>query len=74
MIFEGILKFYYEPAMSAIYKEKLGHDIPSVNEILAEQTALLLNNGHFALHGPKASSPDVVDVGAIHSRLAKPLP
>lgn len=74
VIFEGILKFYYEPAMEAIYREKLGQDIPSVSQILSDNTALILSNGHFSLHRPKPYYPDIIDVGGLHSRPGKPLP
>lgn len=62
LMFEAILKFYYEPAMEAVYRKKLGNDIPSVSEILAN-TSLVLSNGHFSLHKPKPFFPDIVDVG-----------
>lgn len=62
VMFEAILKFYYEPAMEAIYREKLGNDIPSVSEILGN-ASLILSNGHFSLHKPKPFFPDIVDVG-----------
>jgi len=70
---EGVLRFYYEPAMTAIYREKLGHDIPNVREILGN-TSLALSNGHFSLSKPKPYLPDIIDVGGIHSKPAKPLP
>ncbi|CAL8089902.1 unnamed protein product [Orchesella dallaii] len=74
VLFEGILRFYYEPGMEALYREKLGdNSIPSVREILAN-TSLILSNGHFTLHRPKPYMPDIVDVGGLHSRPAKPIP
>lgn len=69
-----VLRLYYEPKMEAIYREKLGQDVPSVSEILGEHVSLLLSNGHFALSRPKPYLPDVVDVGGIHSHPAGPLP
>lgn len=74
VMFEGILRFYFEPAMAEIYRNALGDDIPSVTEIISNQGALVLSNGHFTLHRPKPYYPDIVDVGGIHSKPAKPLP
>lgn len=66
--------FIYEPKMEQVYREKLGNDIPSVSEIFADQTSLVLSNGHFSLSGPNPYYPDVIDVGGIHSKPAKPIP
>lgn len=67
------IKFYYQPAIHAIFRDKVGDDVPTVNEILAN-TSLILSNGHFSLQGHKPLTPDVVEVGGLHSRPAKPLP
>jgi len=69
-----ILEFYYEPYMANIYREKL-HDpsLPSVKEIMGN-ASLLLSNGHFSITGHKPYLPDVIDVGGMHSRPARPLP
>ncbi|ODN00424.1 UDP-glucuronosyltransferase 2B23 [Orchesella cincta] len=74
LMMEGILRFYFEPGMEAIYREKLGDEsIPSVREIMGN-ASLFLSNGHFTLHGPKPFMPDIVDVGGLHSRPAQPIP
>jgi glucuronosyltransferase len=71
---EVIMKFFWIPKAEAIYREKLGDSsIPSVMEILGN-TSLVLSNGHFSINGPKPYLPDIIDVGGIHSRPAKPLP
>jgi hypothetical protein len=63
LVIEALLKFYYEPYMTALYREKLGQDdIPTVSEILAN-ASLILSNGHFSLSGPRPYLPDVIDVG-----------
>jgi len=72
---ELVLRLYYEPFIAKVYREALGDPtIPSISEIIGERTSLILSNGHFALSGGKPYLPDIVDVGGIHSRPAKPLP
>lgn len=61
------------PKFENLYKEKLGNDVPSISEILAN-ASLVLSNGHFSIAAPKPYYPDVIDVGGIHSRPAKPIP
>ncbi|XP_021960380.1 UDP-glucuronosyltransferase 2A3 [Folsomia candida] len=73
VMIDAILRFYYEPYMSSIYKEQLGQDIPEVTEILGN-ASLILSNGHFSLSRPKPFLPDIVEVGGIHSKPAVPLP
>lgn len=63
---------YYLPVVEAVYREKIGADTPSVNEILGS-ASLILANAHFSTSQPKPNLPDVVDVGGLHSRPAKPL-
>lgn len=67
------MSLIYEPKVEKIYRDKLGDDIPSLREILGN-TSMVLSNGHFSMVAPKPYYPDVVDVGGIHSRPAKPLP
>jgi len=74
LMIESILRFYYEPAMTEVYRDKLNDPkIPPVRNILAN-ASLILSNGHFAVSGPKPYLPDIVDVGGIHSNPPKPLP
>jgi glucuronosyltransferase len=74
LMMEGILRFYYEPAMAEVYRKKLGDpNIPSVSEITSK-ASLIMGNEHFSISGHKPFLPDVVTVGGIHSRPAKPLP
>lgn len=71
---DSIYSFYYLPVMEAVYREKIGQpDAPSAKDIL-RQASLILSNGHFSISRPKPQLPDVVDVGGVHSRKAKPLP
>ncbi|OXA40298.1 UDP-glucuronosyltransferase 2C1 [Folsomia candida] len=69
---EAVRRFYYLPAMEAVYKEKLGRDASSVAEVLSK-ASLILSNGHFSTRPPRPNLPNVVDVGGIHSRKGKPL-
>jgi glucuronosyltransferase len=73
ILMDLIIDFYYEPKMTAIYREKLGNDVPTVSEILAN-TSLILSNSHFSLNGHKPYLPDVIDVGGIHNHPSQPLP
>jgi glucuronosyltransferase len=68
-----ILKFYYEPHMTKLYRKELGQDIPTISEIMAN-ASLILSNGHFSLSSHKPYLPNIIDVGGIHSQPAKPLP
>lgn len=73
VLFDGLYSFYYLPVMEELYREKVGSETPGSGEILGK-ASMILSNGHFALARPKPNLPDVVDVGGIHSRKAKPLP
>ncbi|CAL8084392.1 unnamed protein product [Orchesella dallaii] len=72
-VVQQYMSLYYEPVMEKIYRDNLGQDIPSINEIYSN-ASLVLSNGHFSLSPPKPYFPDVIDVGGIHSRPAKPIP
>jgi glucuronosyltransferase len=73
-LMELLKNFLLIPKAQSIYREKLGDSsIPSVMEILGN-TSLVLSNRHFSIHGPQPYLPDIIDVGGIHSRPAKPLP
>jgi len=67
------MNIWYDSMTEKIYRDKLGQDIPSINEIYTN-ASLVLSNGHFSLTPPKPYFPDVIDVGGIHSRPAKPIP
>ena len=59
--------------MEAIYKEYLGNDIPSPDDILGNMS-LILSNSHFSYNTPMPTLPDVVEIGGIHCRPGRPLP
>ncbi|OXA46599.1 UDP-glucuronosyltransferase 2C1 [Folsomia candida] len=73
IMFDAAYTYYYLPVMEELYREKVGSETPGSGEILGK-ASMILSNGHFALARPKPNLPDVVDVGGIHSRKAKPLP
>jgi glucuronosyltransferase len=67
------MKFVLETAMEKLYREQLEDPtIPSISEIYAN-ASLIFSNGHFSIHGGRPNLPNIVDIGGIHSRPAKPL-
>ena len=56
-----------------IYKKYVGQDCPSIEEINAN-VSLILMNSYFSLTHPRPNLPDNVEVGGMHCRPAKPLP
>jgi glucuronosyltransferase len=64
----------FKPAMEAVYRDKLNDpNIPSSDDIF-RNASLILSNSHFSLSKPRPFLPDVVEVGGMHCRPAKPLP
>lgn len=53
--------------------ERFGPGIPDVAE-LARNVSLVLVNTHYSLHGPRPTSPQLVEIGGVHIKAAKPLP
>lgn len=60
------------PAADALLRQKFGSGIPSTGE-LVKNTSLMLINQHFSLSGAKPLPPNVLEVGGLHLRAAKPL-
>lgn len=73
LLLRGTIKIVYEPASQAVYRQKLGEEIPSIPEILSN-ASLILSNGHFSVDSPRPLLPDIVDVGGLNERPAKPVP
>jgi len=71
----GIMqKWYFIPNMESLYREALNDStIPSLDEIL-KNSSLTLSNSHISLAGARPYLPDIVEVGGMHMRQAKPLP
>ena len=62
-----------KPQMQEIYREYLGVDTPSVDEVEAN-ASLVLVNSHLSFDIPKPVLPDVIHVGGAHCAPGKPLP
>ncbi|XP_032584974.1 UDP-glycosyltransferase UGT5-like [Drosophila mojavensis] len=60
------------PAADALLRERFGPGIPSTGE-LVKNTSLMLINQHFSFSGAKPLPPNVIEVGGLHLRAAKPL-
>lgn len=45
-----------------------------IKSVILANTSLILSNDYFSITEPKPYYPDVIDVGGIHSRPAKPVP
>jgi glucuronosyltransferase len=75
-VFLGIgRKFYYLPQQDAIARKYFNYtdDLPSISQ-LETSTSLVLLNHHFSLSYPKPLMPNMVQVGGMHIKPAKPLP
>jgi hypothetical protein len=74
-LIQGLQMFYFKPAMAALYREKLNDPtLPSCDEIISERASIMLCNSHFSLAQTRPLLPDVIEVGGMHCRPAKPLP
>lgn len=56
-----------------VSKKYLGADTPHIKEIM-KNTSLLLVNSHFSVNGARPFPPQVVEIGGIQIKPAKPLP
>ncbi|XP_059478485.1 UDP-glycosyltransferase UGT5-like [Neocloeon triangulifer] len=65
--------FYYLPRQEALSKKVFGLDTPSVQELEASASVVLVNQ-HFTLNYPRPLMPNIIEVGGMHvSREVKPL-
>ncbi|XP_059475739.1 UDP-glycosyltransferase UGT5-like [Neocloeon triangulifer] len=65
--------FFYLPRQEAISKKVFGPDTPSVQELEASASVVLVNQ-HFTLNYPRPLMPNIIEVGGMHvSREVKPL-
>lgn len=70
----GGLKLFMEYSMGNVPREILNDtNLPGNDEIL-KNVSLSLSNSHFSLNFPRPFLPDVIEVGGMHCRKAKPLP
>ncbi|CAL8107615.1 unnamed protein product [Orchesella dallaii] len=70
-----IMRLMFIKPSEKIYMENLpnGAELPSVAEIQANASMLFMNS-HFTINHPRPLLPDVIEVGGMHTRPAKPLP
>ncbi|CAG7732085.1 unnamed protein product [Allacma fusca] len=61
------------PIMESIYRDNLGETLPGVEEIKGN-VSMIFSNSFFALNYPRPLLPDIIEVGGMHCRPAKPLP
>ena len=74
VVLNGIQKYYFVPKMENLYRSILGDPtIPSYEDII-KNVSLVLSNSHFSMGGRRPFLPDVIEVGGMHCRPAKPLP
>ncbi|CAG7833891.1 unnamed protein product [Allacma fusca] len=58
---------------AAVYRKALGEDLPEFREIEGN-VSMIFSNSYFPLTYPRPLLPDIVEVGGMHCRPAKPLP
>lgn len=66
---QGLIDKYFEPHI----RQNTTEHLPSVYE-LERKVAIIMINSHVALDHPRPSMPNIINVGGIHLRPAKPLP
>ena len=71
--FEGVLEFYYNPAMERLYREYVDAKAPPLKEI-ERNSSLILANSHIAFVPPRPMMPDIIEVGGLHLRPPNSLP
>ncbi|XP_063241503.1 UDP-glucosyltransferase 2-like [Bacillus rossius redtenbacheri] len=65
--------FYNERPTSALMRRYFGEDVPSVEELVAN-SSLVLVNSHFSINWPRPAVPAFVEVGGMHIQEPKKLP
>ena len=72
-LFILVKDFYFSAKNEPIYRKHLGEDLPGIPEIV-QNVSMIFTNSHFALSHPRPHLPDVVEIGGMHCRPAKPIP
>ncbi len=72
--FSIMLDYWMRPKMESLYREKMGNDMPSIVQVYKKQASMILMNSHFGLTNPRPYLPNIVEIGGIHCKPAKPLP
>jgi hypothetical protein len=70
--YEMARRYYFLPKMEALYRKYVRPDLPGVEE-LERNSSLALINSHINFVPPRPLTPDVIEVGGMHLRDAKPL-
>jgi len=65
--------FIERPRMEKFYRKYLGQDTPGISEI-HKNASMFFMNTHFTSTYHRPTTPDVLEIGCIHCRQAKPLP
>ena len=74
VFFVVTLGVMYQPTMDGIFKEKMPNTPLLSSDELFKNASLILTNSHFSLSNPRPYLPDIIEVGGMHCRPAKPLP
>lgn len=60
------------PSSTEIYRQHLGQDYPTSEEI-ESTVSIVFSNSHFSINTPRPVFPDIIEIGGIHCRGAEPL-
>lgn len=66
-------EFNHYPVFESVYRKHLGQHLSPIKEI-QKNASLIMTNTHFLTNFHRPLMPDVVEIGGIHCREAKPLP
>lgn len=66
--------YYYHITLNdeRVSKTYLGENVPPLKEMM-KKTSLFLVNSHFSINGARPFPPQVVEIGGVHIKPAKPL-
>lgn len=64
---------HYYKIGESVYRQYLGKDFPSVEE-LRKNVSLIFSNTHFSINFPRPLMPDVVEIGGVHCHPPRTLP
>ncbi|KAH8412371.1 hypothetical protein KR009_001525 [Drosophila setifemur] len=70
---QWLYKIFMVPAADDLIRQKFGPGLPSTGEMV-RNTSLMLVNQHYSFSGPKPLPPNIIEVGGVHIKEAKPLP
>lgn len=73
VMFRLVYDYYLRPAVEVVYREKLGQQTPSANEIY-KSSSLIFSNSYFSITTLRPFLPDIIEVGGMHCHPPLPLP